>query len=242
MASDGRSRAARCGGRAAWRRVRRGRSSRAATWTAGRAEARGRVEDGQRLGVKAMGAAARTTASGATEERVELEGAGSGAIRSATARNSTDPAGSERSRRRRRRRDADASRVEDRNGGSGVWERERNTATRAARRRGRGGSRRGWPAMGTAARTAALRANGRAEQRRGRGGPKCGRPASHGSGGVGGSLRRDRQSRAAPRPRRPKAQPAGRPWERRCGRRGSGGAAARKAGDGRSGGTSKMCP
>ena len=52
MASDGRSRAARCGGRAAWRRASRGRSSRAATWTAGRAEARGRVEDGQRLGVK----------------------------------------------------------------------------------------------------------------------------------------------------------------------------------------------
>ena len=52
MASDGRSRAARRGGRAAWRRASRGRSSRAATWTAGRAEARGRVEDGQRLGVK----------------------------------------------------------------------------------------------------------------------------------------------------------------------------------------------
>ena len=60
----------------------------------------------------AMGTAVRTAASGATEERVELEGAGSGAIRSATARNGTDPAGSERSRRRRRRRDADASRVE----------------------------------------------------------------------------------------------------------------------------------
>ena len=50
---------------------------------------------------QAMGAAARTTVSGATEERVELEGAGSGAIWSATARNGTDPAGSERSRWRR---------------------------------------------------------------------------------------------------------------------------------------------
>ena len=98
-------------------------ASRGARASGGRAAAR----------CQAMGAAARTTASGATEERVELEGADSGAIRSATTRNDTDPTGSERSRRRRRRRDADASRVDYGNSGTGVWERERNTATRAAR-------------------------------------------------------------------------------------------------------------